>query len=196
MRPSRYARELRRRQFGIDLSEDKDEDWQRVLLTNLTSTHWGCQIFGGHMAKAGGGSILNIGSVSAHLPLSRVFAYSASKAAVVNLTKNVAREFAPHKVRVNVFAPAFSRPSRTARFLDPQRVDNHSAANADGPLRRTERIGRRDAVAFVRNAGSFITGAAIYVDGGFTAMRSEDSMLSCLTPLSSSARRAISPAAS
>src|SRR5207248_1375113 len=87
--------------------DHKDDDWHRVLLTNLTSTHWACQIFGGHMANSGGGSILNIGSVSADLPLSRVFAYSASKAGVVNLTKNVAREFASKKVRVNVLCPGF-----------------------------------------------------------------------------------------
>src|SRR4029078_6189510 len=69
----------------------KDDDWQRVLDVNLRGTHWGCQVFGAHMASAGGGSILNIGSVSADIPLSKVFAYSASKAGVVNLTPNVAR---------------------------------------------------------------------------------------------------------
>ena len=53
------------------------------------------------MVAQGSGAILNVASISAHTPLSRVFAYSASKAAVVNLTQNVAREFAPHGVRVN-----------------------------------------------------------------------------------------------
>src|SRR5215467_1398580 len=96
-----------------------DDDWQRVLLTNLTSTHWGCQIFGAHMAKSGGGAILNIGSVSAHTPLSRVFAYSASKAAVLNLTKNVAREFAPDKVRVNVLCPGFFPAEQNKKILAP-----------------------------------------------------------------------------
>src|SRR5262249_56386431 len=69
-----------------------DDDWQRVLLTNLTSTHWACQIFGAQMAKVGGCAILNIGSASAHVPLSRAFAYSDAKAARVNLTENVALE--------------------------------------------------------------------------------------------------------
>ena len=80
--------------------EVQDDECDRILNGNLTATHLGCQIFGAQMAKQGGGSILNIGSVTAHLPLSRVFAYSASKAAVVNLTKNVARELAPQGVRV------------------------------------------------------------------------------------------------
>ena len=88
--------------------EIDDEDWQRVLDTNLKATHLGCQLFAPVMAgQSQGGSILNIGSVTAHLPLSRVFAYSASKAAVNNLTKNLAREYAPRGVRINSLNPGF-----------------------------------------------------------------------------------------
>src|SRR3982751_6850884 len=76
------------------------------------------------MANSGGGSILNIASVSAHLPLSRVFAYSASKAAVVNLTRNVAREFAPAGVRVNALCPGFFPAEQNRKILDPDRVQN------------------------------------------------------------------------
>ena len=72
--------------------EIADDAWSRVLAVNLTGTHLGCQIFGRHWIDAGKpGSILNIGSVTADLPLSKVFAYSVSKAAVINLTQNVAR---------------------------------------------------------------------------------------------------------
>ena len=96
--------------------EIPDEKWDRVLDTNLTATHLGCQLFAPAMAKqAEGGSILNIGSVTSHLPLSKVFAYSASKAAVLNYTKNVAREYATRGVRVNALCPGFFPPSRTAR---------------------------------------------------------------------------------
>ncbi|MEE3220975.1 MAG: SDR family NAD(P)-dependent oxidoreductase, partial [Planctomycetota bacterium] len=70
--------------------EIEEADFDNVLATNLKATHFGCQVFGRHMAaEEQGGAILNIGSVSAPIPLSRVYAYSASKAAVVNLTKNV-----------------------------------------------------------------------------------------------------------
>ena len=75
------------------------------------------------MAARGGGSILNIASVSAHLPLSRVFAYSASKAAVVNLTQNVARELAPSGVRVNALCPGFFPAEQNRKILDPARVE-------------------------------------------------------------------------
>ena len=77
--------------------EVRDEDWDlRAGQQPDGASISGCQIFGRHMIAAGrAGAILNIASVTADRPLSRVFAYSASKAAVVNLTRNVAREFAP-----------------------------------------------------------------------------------------------------
>ena len=99
--------------------EAKDEDWDRVFDSNLKAVHHGCQIFGKHMATNGGGSIVNIASITAHTPLSRVFAYSASKAAVINLTQNVARELAPMGSGSMPCAPASSRPNRTARFSMP-----------------------------------------------------------------------------
>jgi NAD(P)-dependent dehydrogenase (short-subunit alcohol dehydrogenase family) len=118
-----------------------------------------------------GGAILNIGSVTAHLPLSRVFAYSASKAAVVNLTKNLAREYAEKKVRVNVLCPGFFPAEQNRKILDAERVANIMSQT---PMRRfgepQELVGA--AILLVsRAAGGFITGAEIYVDGGFTAMR-------------------------
>lgn len=148
-----------------------DEDFERVLDSNLRAVHWGCQIFGRRMIEAGSGAILNIASVTAHLPLSRVFAYSASKAAVVNLTQNVAREFAPHGVRVNSLCPGFFPAEQNRKILDAERTANI--------LRQTpmQRFGEPDELVgaalllLAPRAGSFITGAAYYVDGGFTAMR-------------------------
>jgi NAD(P)-dependent dehydrogenase (short-subunit alcohol dehydrogenase family) len=149
----------------------KDEDWQHVLDVNLRGTHWGCQIFGRHMAASGGGSILNIGSVTADVPLSKVFAYSASKAAVVNLTQNVARELAPHRVRVNALCPGFFPAEQNRQILDAERT---AAIMSQTPMARfgepEELIGPA-LLLLSQRAGSFITGAAYYVDGGFTAMR-------------------------
>jgi NAD(P)-dependent dehydrogenase (short-subunit alcohol dehydrogenase family) len=150
----------------------RDEDWQRVIDVNLRGTHWGCQIFGRHMAESGeGGSILNIASVTAHLPLSRVFAYSASKAAVVSLTQNVARELAPRGVRVNALCPGFFPAEQNRQILDEKRT---ASIMSQTPMARfgepPELIGAA-LLLLSRKAGSFITGAAYYVDGGFTAMR-------------------------
>jgi NAD(P)-dependent dehydrogenase (short-subunit alcohol dehydrogenase family) len=150
--------------------EIKDEEFDKIIKTNLFATHLGCQVFGKHMIDAGGGSILNIGSVTSFRPLSRVFAYSASKAAVLNLTQNVAREFAPHGVRVNCLCPGFFPAEQNRKILDQKRVDDilrHTPAGrlGDGP----ELIGAA-LLLLSPVAGSFITGEAIYVDGGFTAM--------------------------
>jgi NAD(P)-dependent dehydrogenase (short-subunit alcohol dehydrogenase family) len=148
----------------------KDDEFDNILKTNLFATHLGCQVFGKHMIDAGGGAILNIGSVTSYRPLSRVFAYSASKAAVLNLTQNVAREFARHGVRVNCLCPGFFPAEQNRKILDKKRVDDilrHTPMGrlGDGP----ELIGAA-LLLLSPVAGSFITGEAIYVDGGFTAM--------------------------
>ena len=157
---------------AVPYEEIEDEDWRWVLDTNLTATHLGCQLFAPLMAgQEGGGSILNIGSVTAHLPLSRVFAYSASKAAVNNLTKNVAREFAPQGVRVNSLNPGFFPAEQNRKILQPERVrkimDQTPMARFGEPH---ELIGAA-LLLVARNAGSFVTGAEVFVDGGFTGMR-------------------------
>lgn len=149
----------------------KDDDWQRVIDINLRGTHWGCQIFGGHMAAAGGGSILNIGSVTADVPLSRVFAYSASKAAVVNLTQNVARELAPHNVRVNALCPGFFPAEQNRSILDAARTASIMSQTPLARFGQPEELVGPALLLLSKTAGSFITGAAYYVDGGFTAMR-------------------------
>ena len=157
---------------AVPYEEIQDDDWQRVLDTNLKATHLGCQIFAPLMAdQEQGGSILNIGSVSAHLPLSRVFAYSASKAAVNNLTKNLAREYAKRGVRVNSLNPGFFPAEQNRKILQPERVkkimDQTPMARFGEP---PELVGAA-LLLLARQAGSFVTGAEVFVDGGFTGMR-------------------------
>ena len=157
---------------AVPFAEITDEDWDRVMNTNLTATHLGCQAFAPMMSEQeNGGSILNIGSVTSHLPLSRVFAYSASKAAVLNYTKNVAREYGQKGVRVNSLCPGFFPAEQNRKILDKERV---AKIMAQTPMNRFgephELIG---AVLLLcsRVAGSFTTGTEIYVDGGFTGNR-------------------------
>ena len=152
--------------------EATDEDWNRVIATNLTSTHQACQIFARQMIVAGnGGTILNIGSVTAHLPLSRVFAYAASKAAVVNLTQNIARELAPHNIRVNALCPGFFPAEQNRKILSPDRAAQIISQTPLARFGRPEELVGAALLLVSRTAGSFITGATYYVDGGFTAMR-------------------------
>ena len=149
----------------------EDEAWDRVLDSNLKAVHWGCQVFGRRMAESGGGSIVNIASVSAHLPLSRVFAYSASKAAVLNLTQNVARELAPMGIRVNALCPGFFPAEQNRKILDAARVENIMRNTPMARFGEPEELVAATLLMLSKRAGSFITGASYYVDGGFTAMR-------------------------
>ena len=149
-----------------------DDNWRRVLDVNLTGTHLGCQIFGRHWIETGrGGSIMNVGSVTADIPLSRVFAYAASKAAVVNLTQNVAREFAPHGIRVNALCPGFFPAEQNRKILDAQRTAQIMQQTPMARFGEPEELIGAMLLLVSRTGGSFITGAAYYVDGGFTAMR-------------------------
>ncbi len=156
---------------SVPYFDSPDDDFDRVLDTNLKSTHIGCQVFGSHMAATGGGAILNIGSVSADKPLSKVFAYSASKAAVVNYTKNVARELASKGVRVNVLCPGFFPAEQNRAILSPERTAQIMSQTPMNRFGRPEELLGAAILLCAPAAGSFITGAEVYVDGGFTGMR-------------------------
>ncbi len=154
---------------GSAFLDATEADWDRILAVNLKAVFQSCQVFARQMVAAGGGSIVNIGSVNSHLPLSRVFAYAASKAGVLNLTRNIAHEFGPKGVRANVICPGFFPAEQNRKLLDPERIDNIMRHT---PMKRfgepDELIGALLLLVSPR-AGSFITGAAINVDGGFTA---------------------------
>jgi NAD(P)-dependent dehydrogenase (short-subunit alcohol dehydrogenase family) len=102
------------------------------------------------------------------LPLSRVFTYSASKAAVHNLSKNLAREWATKGVRVNVLVPGFFPAEQNRKVLTPDRV---ATIMAKTPMKRFgeahELVGA--ALLLASDAGGFITGTELVVDGGFAA---------------------------
>lgn len=152
------------------LLEIEDEEFARILDINLGAILRSCQIFGKHMLDAGGGSIINIGSISGLGPLSRVFTYSASKAAVHNLSKNLAREWAEQGVRVNTLVPGFFPAEQNRKVLTEDRVAailGHTPANRFG---EAEELMGATLLLASEKAGSFITGIEMIVDGGFSAM--------------------------
>jgi NAD(P)-dependent dehydrogenase (short-subunit alcohol dehydrogenase family) len=148
-----------------------EEEFDRIVRVNLKGVFFGCQVFGRHLVDAGqGGSIINIGSMSGVVPLSRVFTYSATKSAVHNLSLNLAREWAPHRVRVNVLVPGFFPAEQNRKILQPERIAKimgHTPMDRFGEAR--ELIGATLLLASDK-AGSFITGEELIVDGGFHAM--------------------------
>jgi NAD(P)-dependent dehydrogenase (short-subunit alcohol dehydrogenase family) len=146
------------------------DEWHRLLDANLTSVFVACQVFARAMIEAGrGGSIINISSASSGPPLSRVLTYSVAKAGLNNLTQYLAAELAPHHIRVNAIAPGFFPAEQNRRLLSADRrkaiVDHTPAARLGEP---DELVGAIVWLASER-ASSFVTGAIVRVDGGFTA---------------------------
>lgn len=151
--------------------EIDDEEWDRILNVNLRSVRLACQVFGRQMLDDGTqGSIINIASMSAILPLSRVFTYSVSKAGVLNLTQNLAREWGPRGIRVNALSPGFFPAEQNRKVLTDDRIAKimgHTPMNRFGEP--TELAGAVLLLASNR-AGSFVTGTNLVVDGGFSSM--------------------------
>ncbi len=146
------------------------EEWNLILNVQLTGVMLGLQVFGGHMAEKKKGSIVTISSASAGPPLSKAFTYSAAKAGVKNLTRNVAREWGTKGVRVNALRPGFF-PTEWSRvnFIDKSREEailGHTAMKRYGEPK--ELVGAL--IWLLSDAASFVTGAEIAVDGGFSAM--------------------------
>src|SRR5438552_764589 len=136
----------------------------------------GTGVLCGAMAEARKGSVINIASMSAILPLSRVVAYSASKAAVLNLTQFLAREWATRGVRVNAISPGFFPAEQNRAMLlkpDGGYTERGQAIIGHTPMARfgdpQELAGAASWLA-ARRTASFVTGTNIVVDGGFSAI--------------------------
>ncbi len=151
--------------------------WRDVFDLNLVGgVLLPCQVFGEKMVANKHGSIINIASMSGMIPLSRVVAYSAAKAAVINLTQFLAREWATTGVRVNAISPGFF-PAEQNRALLYNSDGSLSARGAQiightpmGRFGNANELG--GAVVWLASpaAASFVTGQNIVVDGGFSAV--------------------------
>jgi NAD(P)-dependent dehydrogenase (short-subunit alcohol dehydrogenase family) len=159
---------------GHPFEEIKPADWRANFEMNLVGgALLPAQEFGPAMCESGRGSIINIASVSAHLPLSRVVTYSAAKAAVLNLSQFLAREWAPRGVRVNTITPGFFPAEQNRRLLYDE--SGKPTARAQSILGHTPmgRFGQPSelvgAAIFLASsaASGFVTGADLRVDGGF-----------------------------
>jgi NAD(P)-dependent dehydrogenase (short-subunit alcohol dehydrogenase family) len=151
--------------------------WEAVFDLNLVGgTLLPCQIFGESMVAAGKGSVINIASMSAILPLSRVVAYSASKAAVLNLTQWLAREWATKGVRVNAISPGFFPAEQNRRMLlkdDGTYTERGQAIVGHTPMGRfgnAEELAGAVVWLASSRASGFVTGQNIVVAGGFSSV--------------------------
>lgn len=159
----------------FDLPEDA---FQWVLNLNLIGTVLPSQVFGRSMAEARQGTILNISSMTSYRPLTRIPAYSAAKAAVVNFTQwlavYMAQEYSPD-IRVNAIAPGFMLTDQN-RFLLTDKESGDLTPRGRAIISHTpmNRFGNENDLLgavlwLVSPAAAFITGIVVPIDGGFSA---------------------------
>ena len=151
----------------LDIGE---EEWERILNVNLRGVRLACQVVGKYMLDRGTkGSIINIASVSAGPPLSRVFTYSLTKAAVLSLTQNLAREWGTKGIRVNALSPGFFPAEQNKKVLTPDRVESIMRHTPMARFGSPEELAGGILLLASPTAGSFLTGHNLLIDGGFTA---------------------------
>jgi gluconate 5-dehydrogenase len=151
------------RKAALDFSED---EWDKVIDTNLKGTFFCSQAVARQMMRQGGGKIINISSAAGGRPVPWLTPYSVSKAAINHLTRALAVEWAEYGITVNSIAPSYIETPLTKEWLsDPARLEKIAAR---APLKR---IGKLDDLAgalllFASGESDFITGQTLFVDGG------------------------------
>jgi glucose 1-dehydrogenase len=152
------------------LAEVSLEDWNRVLAVNLTGYLLCARSFAEHMRANGGGSVVNVASISALNPQTNSGAYSASKAGVLLMSRQMAAEWGPQGIRSNAVCPGMIRTALSAKFYEEPGFEQKRAA-----ITASRRVGEPEDIAnvavFLASARTgYVNGAEILVDGGMDCM--------------------------
>jgi len=145
---------------------EKPEDWDRVIETQLNSVFLLSKLAARSMIRENSGKIINIASMYSFFGSGLVPSYSAAKGAIVQLTKSMAIEFAPHNIQVNAIAPGWIETDMTAPVRTTPMNDEILARTPAGRWGQPEEVAGA-AVYLASRASDFVTGDTIRVDGGF-----------------------------
>jgi len=163
---------------GIELSalitETSEEDWDRIMNTNLKGIFLCSKYTIPEMIKVGGGSIVNTASIAGLVGFNNLGAYNASKGGVVILTKNMAIDYAHYNIRVNCICPGAIETSMMERILEMWGGNIEAIKQQFVALHPIGRLGKPEDIAYAAlylasDESSFVTGSALVVDGGYTA---------------------------
>lgn len=152
-----------------------ESDWDLLMNVNVKGVFLACKAAVPTLKAGGGGTIINLSSVSAHVGSDGSFAYAATKGAVLSLTYGIAQELGPFGIRVNAICPGWVDAGFThqakLRSADPDAmIAKANAAHVLGRMAAPSEIA--DAAVFLASKqSSFVTGTALYVDGGFMIKR-------------------------
>jgi NAD(P)-dependent dehydrogenase (short-subunit alcohol dehydrogenase family) len=160
--------------FNAAFLETRPEGWARLIDLNLNSVAACCRTVGAHMVERGTGSVINMGSPATFRPWPAIGAYSAAKAAVLNLTQVLAQEWARSGVRVNIISPGWIRTDVNEAFNASPRASEQICDTV--PLGRWGEIDDilGAVIWLASDAAAYVTGAHIAIDGGLTIAVPED----------------------
>lgn len=155
------------------IADTEEADWDRVLDTNVKSVYLTAKFAIPLMKASGGGVIINTASAAALVGLRNLAAYTASKGAVLALTRNIALDYAADKIRCVALCPGVTATEMTERVIQSDPDPVAARARFDrviprGSIAQPEEIARV-ALFLASDDSSYVTGAAIPVDGGYTA---------------------------
>jgi NAD(P)-dependent dehydrogenase (short-subunit alcohol dehydrogenase family) len=150
-------------------------EWQRSLGINVVGTALVTKYVAEVMKKNGRGAIVNLSSISAWIAQSDMFAYSSTKAAILQMTRNMAMDLAPYGIRVNAVCPGTIMTAAVRRYMQERGMTLDQLNAEEGAKTLLKRVGQQREVAnailfLASDDASYITGTHLMVDGGYTAI--------------------------